>query len=241
MSAVSSNPRYTYSLTPLSYTLPILHAARYPSSTVIGVFLSSSPSSSSSSLTSSSTSPDVATASTKIDIDEAVPLIHQHTTLSPITEASLSLVEEYAKLNNKRIVGIYVARATEHGGAGLGRSGERILRALKEGWDGVFGLLLDDDKLAAGEPAYIPYLPVSSHSADFKALTTTASSNALPEPFFLPETTAVGPDLPARVIEVIREKKIHSDLRDFDDHLDDPSADWLKNATVKTSIRKYLS
>ncbi|OCF31535.1 hypothetical protein I316_06734 [Kwoniella heveanensis BCC8398] len=211
MAATSSTTtKYTYTLTPLSYTLPILHAARYPSSTVIGVFLSSS------SLGSES-------AELPIAVDEAIPLIHQHTTLSPITKASLSLVEEYAKLNKKRIVGIYVARAAEFAGAGLGRSGERILRALRESWDGVFGLLLDDEKLTAGEAAYIPYLPVAN-SPDFKPSTsnptlTDSGSNTLPGPFSLPELPA---NLPTRVIEVIREQRIHSDLRDFDDHLDDP-------------------
>ncbi|WVF67571.1 hypothetical protein IAT40_002329 [Kwoniella sp. CBS 6097] len=225
MSAVTSTSKYTYSLTSLSYTLPILHAARYPSSTVIGVFLSSAT-------TNASTS----TIEVEIEVDEAIPLIHQHTTLSPITEASLSLVEEYAKSNRKRIVGIYVARATEHGGSGLGRSGERILRALKESSDDVFGLLLDNEKLAAGEAAYIPYLPVSN-SPDFKP-STKISSNTLSEPFSLPTSIS---NLPAKVLEVIRDKRIHSDLRDFDDHLDDPSADWLHNAAVKAWIRRYLS
>nr|XP_019044798.1 hypothetical protein I302_06711 [Kwoniella bestiolae CBS 10118]OCF23728.1 hypothetical protein I302_06711 [Kwoniella bestiolae CBS 10118] len=120
---MSSPPTYTYTLTPLSYSLPILHAAFHPSSTVLGVFLS----------------PLIPNSSNQIEVDEAIPLIHTYTTLSPITEVALSLVEEYCKLKSKRIVGIYIARDV---GEGLGRVGERVLGALRERFEGVFGLVV---------------------------------------------------------------------------------------------------
>ncbi|WWD02280.1 hypothetical protein V865_000319 [Kwoniella europaea PYCC6329] len=198
-----TSPQYT--LTPLSYSLPILHAAAHPSSTVLGVFLS---------------------PPNQTEIDEAIPLIHTHTTLSPITEVSLSLVEEYCKLRNKRIVGIYIAREL---GEGLGRVGERILGALREKLEDIFGLVLDNDKLSKGQFAYIPYIPTSS--ATFKPLPSSES-------FTIKSSST---DLPSKLLQIIRAKKIHRNIRDFDDNLEDPDADWLENALVKNDIQKYLS
>ncbi|OCF75901.1 hypothetical protein I204_03198 [Kwoniella mangroviensis CBS 8886] len=180
-----TSPQYT--LTSLSYSLPILHAAAHPSSTVLGVFLSSP---------------------NRTEIDEAIPLIHTHSTLSPIIEVSLSLVEEYCKLRNKRIVGIYIAREL---GDGLGRVGERILGALREKLEGVFGLVLDNDKLSKSQFAYIPYIPTSSTT--FKPLPSSES-----ESFSIKSSTT---DLPSRLLQIIRAKKIHRNIRDFDDNLED--------------------
>ncbi|KAK6910771.1 hypothetical protein I203_104803 [Kwoniella mangroviensis CBS 8507] len=200
-----TSPQYT--LTSLSYSLPILHAAAHPSSTVLGVFLSSP---------------------NRTEIDEAIPLIHTHSTLSPIIEVSLSLVEEYCKLRNKRIVGIYIAREL---GDGLGRVGERILGALREKLEGVFGLVLDNDKLSKSQFAYIPYIPTSSTT--FKPLPSSES-----ESFSIKSSST---DLPSRLLQIIRAKKIHRNIRDFDDNLEDSDADWLENALVKKDIQKYLS
>ncbi|WRT68511.1 uncharacterized protein IL334_005487 [Kwoniella shivajii] len=211
---------YTYSLSPSSYCLPILHAALHPSSTVLGVFLSSTSSPSSSSSTTAGT----------IEVAEAIPLIHTNANVSPITEVALSLVEEYAKSDDKRIVGVYVAREYEDG---LGRTGERVLTALKERFQGAFGLLLDNDKLAHHQFAYVPYLPTTSTT--IKSITSTSSDN-VPEAFTLCPT-----GLPAKLIRVIKEKKIHKGLKDFDDHLEDPDADWLVNSTVKSDIQRYLA
>ncbi|WVQ68368.1 uncharacterized protein L199_006575 [Kwoniella botswanensis] len=194
-----------YILTPLSYSLPILHAAAHPSSTVLGIFLS---------------------PPNQTEIDEAIPLIHTHTTLSPITEVSLSLVEEYCKLRNKRIVGIYIAREL---GEGLGRVGERILGALREKLENVFGLVLDNDKLSKGQFAYIPYIPTSSTT--FKPLPSSES-------FTIKSSST---DLPSKLLQIVRAKKIHRNIRDFDDNLEDPDADWLENALVKKDVQKYLS
>ncbi|WVQ80174.1 hypothetical protein IAT38_002279 [Cryptococcus sp. DSM 104549] len=207
---------FTYTLTPLSYSLPILHAAAHPSSTVLGVFLSSSP-----------------VSSTSISIEDALPLLHVYTALSPMMEAGLSLAEEYAKGKGMRVVGLYVAREDE---GGLGRVGERVLGVLREKFAGSFGLSLDNDRLAAGQPAYIPYLSVSpSPNAQYQPVPST-SPETLPAPFIL-----LGTSLPSATLKVIREHKVHRDLRDFDDHLEDSTQDWLENAVVKATLRKHLS
>nr|XP_018261575.1 uncharacterized protein I303_06013 [Kwoniella dejecticola CBS 10117]OBR83733.1 hypothetical protein I303_06013 [Kwoniella dejecticola CBS 10117] len=164
----TSSSSHSYSLSSTAYTLPILHAARHPSSSVLGVFLGP--------ISSTQTQVDPKSESQAlIEVDEAIPLIHSYTNLSPITEIALSLVTEYANLRKKRIVGIYLAK--EYGNDSLTRSAERILGALREQqrFDGVFALVLDNDKLSKGEFAYIPTYPswspgriISSHLPSHK-------------------------------------------------------------------------
>ncbi|KAK8854691.1 hypothetical protein IAR55_003430 [Kwoniella newhampshirensis] len=214
-----SSPSPTYLITPAAYALPILHAAAHPSSTVIGLFLASSSS------TSTSTSgPDAR----EIKVDDAIPLIHNYTNLSPMMEISLELADEYAKSISKTIAGVYVGREE---GDGLGRIGEKLLAKLKEGNDDAFAFVIDNDKLGSGQPAYIPYVLTSPTS--FKSLSST-SSTSLPSPF-----TLASESLPKELIRTIREKKVFRELRDFDDHLEDSSHDWLENKPVKIALRQH--
>ncbi|WVQ72117.1 hypothetical protein IAR50_001662 [Cryptococcus sp. DSM 104548] len=209
---------YTYTISPLAYALPILHAAAHPSSTVLGLFLSTS-------------SP----GDKEQVISHAVPVLHNYSSLSMVMEAALALVEESkkGKGKGKRMVGVYVARDDgEEGLGGLGRAGERILAALREKWDGAFGLVLDNARLGAGQFAYIPYLPAASGS---KAITSPPSPSA-PLPFVISSEA-----VPAQVLQLVREKKVHRDVRDFDDHLEDSSFDWLDNATTVANLQKYIS
>jgi len=114
----------TYTLTPQAYALPILHSALHPSSTTIGLFLASAS-----------------------DITEVVPLQHINTSLSPYTELGLELATAYAEGKRLKIVGIYVAHESET--KGLGRIGERILARV-----GGFGVVLNNERLGAGEGAF---------------------------------------------------------------------------------------
>ncbi|TYJ55772.1 hypothetical protein B9479_003550 [Cryptococcus floricola] len=208
---------YTYTLSPPVYALPILHAAAHPSHTTLGLLLSSS-------------SP----SDKEQTIDHAVPVLHNYASLSMVMDAALALVEEWGKGKGKgkgegkRVVGVYVARED---GEGLGRAGERILAALRTKWDGAFGLVLDNDRLGSGQFAYIPYLSTASGS---KAI--TSSSPSAPLPFIISSES-----LPAQLLQLIREKKVHRDVRDFDDHLEDSSIDWLENATTVSTLQKYIS
>ncbi|OWZ37644.1 hypothetical protein C351_04510 [Cryptococcus neoformans c8] len=207
-------PSYSYSITPTAYSLPILHAAAQPSSTVIGVLLSSS-------------SPQ----DSKQVVDDAVPILHHYTSLSPMMEAGLSIVGKYAEINRKGIVGVYVARDE---GNGLPRAVERVWKILRESFEGAFALAIDNGKLAAGQPAYIPYLPTEASPYLLHAVPTTSPA-LLPEPFSVSSQS-----LPASLLKVIREKKIHRELRDFDDHLEDSSNDWLENSTIKHELQMFI-
>lgn len=117
MSATS----YTYTLTPLAYALPLLHAARHTSSTVLGLLLGS-------------------VAANEVVIDDAIPLLHNYTFLSPMAEVGLSLAQEEAKRQGSKVVGVYVVHEMEV--SGLGRAGERILDGLKKGFEGAIGLMV---------------------------------------------------------------------------------------------------
>ncbi|KAL0247256.1 hypothetical protein I308_104291 [Cryptococcus tetragattii IND107] len=207
-------PSYSYSITVAAYSLPILHAAAHPSSTVIGVLLSSSSSQDS-----------------KQIVDDAVPILHHYTSLSPMMEAGLSMVRKYAEINGQRIVGVYVARDE---GDGLPRAVERVWKILRESFEGAFALAIDNDKLAAGQPAYIPYLPTEASPYLLQAV-PAALPTLLPEPFSVSSQS-----LPASLLKVIREKRVHRGLRDFDDHLEDSSTDWLENSTIKHDLEMFI-
>ncbi|WWD19165.1 hypothetical protein CI109_103623 [Kwoniella shandongensis] len=225
MSSSTTNPIYTIS--PIAYSIPILHAAAHPSSSVIGLFLSSA---NSQTLTSTS-SAGVPSTSTTLLIADAVPLIHNYTSLSPMTEIGLELAYAYAKSETKRVVGIYLAKGDGTDCDGLGRIGERLLAKVREGYENAFALLIDNARLAAGQPAYIPYISTSSTGTSTRSL-PSSSPTSLPHPFHL-----MSEDLPAELIRVIRETKVYRELRDFDDHLEDSSHDWLSNKSAKASLR----
>jgi hypothetical protein len=74
-----------YSVSDRAYTLPLLHAAKYPSSEVCGVLLAES------------SSADKET----IDITKAVPLFHHWTTLSPMLEVALQQVAILMHVKNE--------------------------------------------------------------------------------------------------------------------------------------------
>lgn len=106
----------TYALTPESYALPILHAAQYPSSTVQGVFLAPSASSSSS--------------ASQVTVTRSIPLIHIDGSSSIYTEIALEHVEVYAQKEGLSVVGVYEAGAGAVDG-GLSRAARGLIRGLK--------------------------------------------------------------------------------------------------------------
>lgn len=120
---------FTYELTPLAYTIPLLHAAHHLS-TVLGVFLgrlSPSPSSSSS------------TTSSQMIIEDAIPLIHHYTSLSPMTEVALEMAELYGEERGLTVVGMYIA---PENGTELGRVGEKVLSAIRDKFSCAFGMVV---------------------------------------------------------------------------------------------------
>lgn len=63
----------TYTVSPLAYLKVILHAAKYPSSTCVGLLVGT-------------------LAGNVVTVADAIPLLHHWTELSPMMEAGLQLV-----------------------------------------------------------------------------------------------------------------------------------------------------
>lgn len=63
----------SYSISPLAYLKVILHAAKYPSSTCVGLLVGT-------------------LSNNTVSVQDAIPLLHHWTELSPMMEAGLQLV-----------------------------------------------------------------------------------------------------------------------------------------------------
>lgn len=94
------------SISSSAYSIPILHAARYPSNTVLGLLIGTSSSGS-------------------IVVEDAIPLVHRYTSLSPTTELGIDLVRARVSKEGKAIVGVYVAHD------GDSRAADAVLRAIR--------------------------------------------------------------------------------------------------------------
>ncbi|ORX38408.1 hypothetical protein BD324DRAFT_620746 [Kockovaella imperatae] len=194
---MSSQPTYTYTVSSAAYALPLLHAARYLSHTVIGILLGK-----------------IDRGSKRVSVEDALPLIHHYTSLSPMMEVALELGAAAASERGMEVVGLYVVPKDDKN-SGLGRVGERILGEMKGKFDASFAWLVDNEKLGEGSVPYTIYT-ISQSSTSPQAL-PSKSSSSFPSPFTLDST----PNLPARTLQAIRDEKIHRNLVDFDDHLND--------------------
>ncbi|GAA5832291.1 hypothetical protein JCM11251_004309 [Rhodosporidiobolus azoricus] len=148
-----------YSLSPLAYLKIVLHAAKYPASTVCGLLVGTSSG---------------AGDSTVVD---AVPLLHSWVDLSPAMEAGLQLAELYCKQQQWVFLGLYVAN--ERLGdvsvpRGVGKAAELI---RKERGEAVV-LVVDNEKLAGTEAALIPHL-FDSSSSSWKSFSLSAANISL--------------------------------------------------------------
>lgn len=90
-----------------AYTLPLLHAARHPSSTVVGLLLSSGD-----------------------EITEALPILHRYASLSLTIDTALRFVSAYAADKGLTLAGVYAAH--EDGSTAPGRVGERLLETVRK-------------------------------------------------------------------------------------------------------------
>ena len=119
------------SFSAVGYAMPLLHAAKYHSDTVIGVLLAPNPAAEGSS--TGSTTP------AQIHITDAIPLLHHYTSLSPMAEAALDLCEVEAKGRGLVLAGVYVAHASD-AEVGLGRPAERILEGIRGSFPAAIGV-----------------------------------------------------------------------------------------------------
>ncbi|GAA5994878.1 ER membrane protein complex subunit 8/9 family protein [Rhodotorula paludigena] len=193
-----------YSLAPLAYLKIVLHAAKYPASTCVGLLLG--------------TVDDKSTG--QCTVSDAIPLLHHWTDLSPAMEAGLQLADVFAKQQQVVFLGVYVANE-RLGDLGVPHSVQKVADAIRSQRPEALVLVVDNEKLATNEPAIIPHLPSSSKSSTSWQPASLASAKLT-----LSDTSA-----PQKALEQVRAGR-HAALGDFDEHLEDVRVDWLRNAGV---------
>ncbi|TDL23412.1 UPF0172-domain-containing protein [Rickenella mellea] len=197
----------SYTIYHQAYVKLALHAAKYPHSRVNGVLLGKS------------------TMSDAVDVIDAVPLLHHWTSLSPSMEIGLDLARNHAQTLGLSVVGYYQA-SERVDDTTLVPVGERVAEAVRKSFPQTVAFVVDGVKLAAGEPALIPYLPSGTSWRPAPLSAFSPSSN------FKLQSTAT----PTRTLDLIRNSNLHYKLGDFDDHLEDVSIDWLKNVECKDDV-----
>ncbi|KAF8521140.1 hypothetical protein JB92DRAFT_2891762 [Gautieria morchelliformis] len=155
---------------------------------------------------------------TSVLVTDAVPLLHLWTNLSPMMEIGLDLARTHADALGLQVVGYY--QATERlDDRALAPVGEKVASKIKENFNDAFALVVDGEKMGTEEPALIPYI------ANGTSWHPHNSAFAGDSPFTLENQKS-----PSRAMALIRERGLHRQFGDFDDHLEDVTVDWLNNA-----------
>ncbi|GAA5904235.1 hypothetical protein JCM6882_003175 [Rhodosporidiobolus microsporus] len=191
----------SYSLSPLAYLKIVLHAAKYPASTVCGLLVGTSSSSG------------------EATVVDAIPLLHSWADLSPAMEAGMQLADLYCRKQQWVFLGLYVANE-RLGDVGVPRGVGKAAEAVRKerGGEAVV-LVVDNEKLASIEPALIPHR-FDAPSSSWKPTTLSAANVTLSDA-----------SAPQKALEQVKARR-HPSLGDFDEHLSDPTVDWLRNAGV---------
>ncbi|GAA6001758.1 hypothetical protein JCM10207_002301 [Rhodosporidiobolus poonsookiae] len=188
----------SYALEPLAYLKIVLHAAKRPTGTAVGLLVGKV---------------DGSTAR----IVDAVPLLHHWTELSMAMEAGLQLAELHCRQQQWVFLGLYVANE-RLGDTGVPRGVAQAASAIRKERPEALVLVVDNEKLDGSGPAVTPHFPSSS-----TAWTPSTLSDA--------RLTLSDPAIPTTALEHVKAGR-HAALGDFDEHLEDPTVDWLRNAKV---------
>ncbi|ESK91593.1 UPF0172-domain-containing protein [Moniliophthora roreri MCA 2997] len=192
----------SYTIHPTAYFKIFFHAAKHPHRQVNGVLLG------------------VGTGNA-VEIQDAVPLLHHWTSLSPMMEIGLDLAGRHAESSGMKLVGYYQAceRLDE---TALAPVGEKVASKIKESFKDAVAFVIDGERLGTDHPALFPYVSQSPStwrpSNEAYAAFTSESSFKLSSP-----------DLPKRAVELVRDTHAQQIFGDFDDHLEDVTIDWLRN------------
>ncbi|KAG5644838.1 hypothetical protein DXG03_007565 [Asterophora parasitica] len=152
-------------------------------------------------------------AGSAVVIEDAVPLLHHWTTLSPMMEIGLDLAAQYAESINLKLVGFYQA-SERLDDTSLVPIGEKVVEKVKAGFSDAVAFVIDGDKLGSDEAALIPY--VSSTSSTWRPYSGDALPFGKNSAFQL-----ASENLPRRAVALVRDDRLHQKFGDFDDHLED--------------------
>ncbi|GAA5918863.1 hypothetical protein JCM1841_002779 [Sporobolomyces salmonicolor] len=189
----------SYTLASLAYLKLILHAAKFPTSTVCGLLVGT-----------------VDASSNTVSIVDAIPLLHHWTELSPMVEAGLQLADLFVTTQQQVFVGLYVANE-RLGDTAVPLSLEKVANAIRKERPEALVLVVDNDQLASGAPAILPYLP--------------SASSWVPSNVSSAHLSLSDPSIPSVALSHVKSGR-HALLGDFDEHLEDVKVDWLRNAQV---------
>ncbi|KDQ08391.1 hypothetical protein BOTBODRAFT_179885 [Botryobasidium botryosum FD-172 SS1] len=223
----------SYQLSNLAYLKLYLHAAKFPHAPANGVLLGSL------------TSPD------QVLISDAIPLLHEWTSLSPMMEIGLDLARGHAEGSGLTLVGYYQASEQSDNDTSLYPVGERVANIVREGFSDAIALVIDAKKIGEpGDPALVvrivphsdparmptdvppflqPFLPTTSDPKVWRPTPPVARDSS--------PARLVDPSSPARALASVRDDSLHQQLYDFDEHLEDVKLDWLRNRDVETYLQ----
>ncbi|KAF9046651.1 hypothetical protein BJ165DRAFT_1345730 [Panaeolus papilionaceus] len=198
----------TYIVSPTAYLKIYLHGVKHPSKPVNGILLGTLSTS----------------AGNRVEIQDAVPLLHHWTSLSPMMEIGLDLATQHASSENLKIVGYYQA-SERIDDTTLAVVGEKVANRIRKTFPDAIAFAVDGSKFAAGEQC-LPYVFTSSSlwrpASDGSSTAPWTNSS----PFQLSD-----PSSPQKALELVKEQNAHFAFGDFDDHLEDVTIDWLRNRT----------
>ncbi|KAG0358261.1 hypothetical protein BC939DRAFT_457419 [Gamsiella multidivaricata] len=118
-----------------SYLKPLLHAAKYPTTAVNGVFLADKGS------------------DTVVD---AIPFFHFWNTLTPMLEVAMTQVDLHCKANGLRIVGYYEANERLEDEA-LSLVGQKIASQILQVIPDAFAVVIKNGNISTEDIAFLPY------------------------------------------------------------------------------------
>ncbi|PPR04503.1 hypothetical protein CVT24_013109 [Panaeolus cyanescens] len=190
----------SYTVSPTAYFKIYLHGVKHPSKPVNGVLLGTASSTATGKL---------------VEIQDAIPLLHHWTSLSPMMEIGLDLAAQHASSENMQIVGYYQA-SDRIDDTTLAVVGEKVAGRIRKTFPDAIAFVVDGSRFGSGEQCLVPYIFTPSSiwrpASDSSQIAPWTSSS----PFQLSD-----PSTPQKALELVKEQNAHFAFGDFDDHLED--------------------
>ncbi|KAF9439243.1 hypothetical protein BGZ76_007444 [Entomortierella beljakovae] len=117
-----------------SYLKPLLHATKYPTDMVNGVFLADSGE----------------------NVVDAVPLFHFWNMLTPMLEVAMNQVDLYCKANGLRIIGYYEA-SEKIDNVALSTLGQKITSQILQDSPDAFAVVIKNQGISTDDAAFMAY------------------------------------------------------------------------------------
>ncbi|KAI1311948.1 hypothetical protein EDD11_003228 [Mortierella claussenii] len=118
-----------------AYVKPLLHAAKYPTAAVNGVFLADM---------------------TSGHVVDAVPLFHFWNTLTPMLEVAMTQVDLHCQANGLRIIGYYEANERLEDEA-LSLVGQKIASQILQLTPNAIAVVIKNGSISTDNVAFLPY------------------------------------------------------------------------------------